>query len=93
MTRQELWEAMTSQTRVSLTDTSGGILGLPSLDRPSGPRPIISGLIASIAMEDGSGYSFNVTLRLGKEHGYGTCTVYVRCQKPQYNVPHQNTKS
>ena len=90
MTRQELFDAMLTGEQVTLHHTES----LPGI---GGVRHCTTiGRVNVIALEDGSGYNFNVTLALNKEAGYGKKTVFVRCPRPtlvhKNHDNHQNSK-
>lgn len=78
MTRQELWEAMLNRTTVTIRHAvqTGGPLGDHSIVDSTGT-------ISDIGLEDGSGYSFIVTLNMPMPNP-GTRKIYVRCRKPSH---------
>lgn len=83
MTREELWDAMVNHRIIKVmhhyqTDPLSDV-----------KHERLEGTISSIAMEDGSGYSFIVKLNtLNDSPNPGQWTVYVRCPKPSWN--HEN---
>lgn len=65
MSRQQLFDAMVSRSIVSL-ESAG---------------QIYRGYINGIAIEDGSGYSFNITMNpCWPSHNYQNIVIYYRCK-------------